>query len=62
LKTNPIYERLSQNPFLRQSFGTLFLRISGALLLFGFTVFLTKSYSPKLVGQYDFARSFLLAI
>jgi O-antigen/teichoic acid export membrane protein len=62
LKTNPIYERLSQNPFLRQSFGTLFLRILGVLLLFGFTVFLTKSYSPKLVGQYDFARSFLLAV
>ncbi|WP_117595829.1 MATE family efflux transporter [Flavobacterium sp. Root420] len=62
MKTNPIYERLSQNPFLRQSFGTLFLRIFGVLLLFGFTVFLTKSYSPKLVGQYDFARSFLLAI
>lgn len=37
------------------------LRILGVLLLFGFTIFLTKSYSPKLVGQYDFARSFLLA-
>ncbi len=31
-------------------------------MLFGFTVFLTKSYSPKLVGQYDFVRSFLLSI
>lgn len=31
-------------------------------MLFGFTVFLTKSFSPKLVGQYDFARSFLLAV
>ncbi|MET0945738.1 MAG: polysaccharide biosynthesis protein, partial [Flavobacterium sp.] len=40
----------------------MFLRILGVLLLFGFTVFLTKSYSPELVGQYDFARSFLLAI
>ncbi|WP_237421263.1 MATE family efflux transporter [Flavobacterium sp. HBTb2-11-1] len=38
------------------------LRIFGVLLLFGFTVFLTKSYSPKLVGQYDFVRSYLLAI
>ena len=62
MKNNSIFERLSQNPFLRQSFGTLFLRIFGALLLFGFTVFLTKSYSPKLVGQYDFARSFLIAV
>ncbi len=62
MKTHSIFERLSQNLFLRQSFGTLFLRILGVLLLFGFTVFLTKSYTPKLVGQYDFARSFLLAI
>lgn len=31
-------------------------------MLFGFTIFLTKSYTPKLVGQYDFVRSFLLAI
>ncbi|SHL36114.1 MATE family efflux transporter [Flavobacterium saccharophilum] len=62
MKTNSIFERLSQNIFLRQSFNTLFLRILGVLLLFGFTVFLTKSYSPKLVGQYDFARSFLLAV
>ncbi|WP_343705095.1 MATE family efflux transporter [Flavobacterium sp.] len=38
------------------------LRIFGVLLLFGFTIFLTKSYSPKLVGQYDFVRSYLLAI
>lgn len=38
------------------------MRIFGVLLLFGFTVFLTKSYSPKLVGQYDFVRSYLLAI
>lgn len=62
MKTNSIFERLSQNIFLRQSFNTLFLRILGVLLLFGFTVFLTKSYSPKLVGQYDFARSFLIAV
>ena len=38
------------------------MRIFGVVLLFVFTIFLTKFYSPKLVGQYDFARSFLLAI
>lgn len=62
MKINIIFERISQNQFLKQSLSTLFLRIFGVLLLFGFTVFLTKSYSPKLVGQYDFVRSFLLAI
>jgi O-antigen/teichoic acid export membrane protein len=30
--------------------------------LFGFTLFLTKNFSPKIVGQYDFVRSFLLTI
>ncbi len=62
MKTNTIFERFSKNRFLRQSFSTLSLRVFGALLLFGFTVFLTKTYSPKLVGQYDFVRSFLLSI
>jgi O-antigen/teichoic acid export membrane protein len=61
LKTNKIFERIFKNPFLKQSLSTLFLRILGVLLLFGFTVFLTKNYTPKLVGQYDFVRSFLLA-
>jgi len=62
LKINIIFEKLSQNPFLKQSFATLLLRVFGVLLLFGFTVLLTKSYSPKLVGQYDFARSFLISV
>ncbi|KFF07418.1 MATE family efflux transporter [Flavobacterium reichenbachii] len=62
MKTNNIFEKISRNPFLKQSLSTLFLRVFGVLLLFGFTIFLTKSYSPKLVGQYDFARSFLLAV
>ncbi|WP_431243529.1 oligosaccharide flippase family protein [Flavobacterium sp. P21] len=62
MKASSIFERFSKNKFLRQSFGTLSLRVFGALLLFGFTVFLTKTYSPKLVGQYDFVRSFLLSI
>ncbi|MDR6760628.1 O-antigen/teichoic acid export membrane protein [Flavobacterium sp. 2755] len=61
MKTNKIFERISRNPFLKQSLSTLFLRIFGVLLLFGFTIFLTKNYTPKLVGQYDFIRSFLLA-
>lgn len=61
MKTNKIFERIFKNPFLKQSLSTLFLRIFGVLLLFGFTVFLTKNYTPKLVGQYDFVRSFLLA-
>ncbi|QLC66834.1 oligosaccharide flippase family protein [Flavobacterium sp. LPB0248] len=62
MKTLKIFERISKNSFIKQSLGTLALRIFGVLLLFGFTVFLTKSYSPKLVGQYDFVRSYLLAV
>jgi len=62
LKTNSIFDKIRSNSFVKQSIVTLFLRISGALLLFGFTVFLTKSYSPKIVGQYDFSRTFLLVV
>lgn len=60
MNTKSIFEKISRNPFLKQSIVTLFLRISGAFILFGFTIFLTKSFSPKIVGQYDFARTFLL--
>nr|WP_315200398.1 MATE family efflux transporter [uncultured Flavobacterium sp.] len=52
---------INKNSFVQQSLITLILRIFGVILLFGFTIFLTKTYSPKIVGQYDFARSFLLA-
>ncbi|WP_281231279.1 MATE family efflux transporter [Flavobacterium gelatinilyticum] len=62
MKAFKIIARISKSSFIKQSLGTLALRIFGVLLLFGFTVFLTKSYSPKLVGQYDFVRSYLLAI
>lgn len=62
MKISSTFERISKNSFLRQSFGTLSLRVFGALLLFVFTVFLTKNFSPKLVGQYDFVRSFLLSV
>ncbi|RZJ52396.1 MAG: polysaccharide biosynthesis protein [Flavobacterium sp.] len=62
MKADVIFHKFRNNPFLKQSVVTLFLRISGALILFGFTVFLTKSFSPKIVGQYDFSRTFLLVV
>nr|WP_315141264.1 MATE family efflux transporter [uncultured Flavobacterium sp.] len=51
-----------QNPVVRQSFLTLLIRVFGVVLLFGFTLFLTQKYTPKIVGQYDFVRTFLFAI
>lgn len=55
-------EDISKNAFVKQSLITLILRVFGVITLFGFTVFLTKTYPPKIVGQYDFTRSFLLVI
>jgi O-antigen/teichoic acid export membrane protein len=52
--------KISKNSFVQQSLITLILRFFGIMTLFGFTVFLTKTYPPKIVGQYDFVRSFLL--
>jgi O-antigen/teichoic acid export membrane protein len=54
--------KISKNSFVQQSLITLILRILGVITLFGFTLFLTKTYPPKIVGQYDFTRSFLLVI
>lgn len=55
-------QKIKQNPFILQSLITLVLRVIGVFILFGFTLFLTKNFDPKTVGQYDFARSFLLVI
>jgi len=38
------------------------LRIFGIGLLFGFTLYLTHHYDPKIIGQYDFIRTYLLVI
>jgi O-antigen/teichoic acid export membrane protein len=51
-----------QNPIVRQSLLTLIIRILGVVLLFGFTLFLTQKYTPIIVGQYDFVRTFLFAV
>lgn len=54
--------KAKQNPLVQQSLITLVLRFFGVITLFGFTVFLTKTYPPEIVGQYDFVRSFLLVV
>ncbi len=45
-----------------QSINTMILRIIGVATLFGFTLFLTKNYDPKIIGQYDFIRTYLLIL
>jgi len=56
------FQKRNKNAFVLQSLFTLILRITGVLFLFGFTVFLTQTYSPKIVGQYEFVRTFLLVV
>jgi O-antigen/teichoic acid export membrane protein len=56
------FQKANQNSFIHQSVITLILRVFGVLILFGFTLFLTKNFSPKIVGQYDFVRSYLFVI
>lgn len=63
LKTiSSYFQRAKQNSFIQQSLITLILRVFGVLILFGFTLFLTKNFSPKIVGQYDFVRSYIFVI
>ena len=50
------------NTFIMQSINTMILRVIGIITLFGFTMFLTHNYDPKIVGQYDFIRTFLLVV
>ena len=53
-------KKMNKNEFMKQSINTMILRIIGVVTLFGFTLFLTHNYSPKIIGQYDFIRTFLL--
>lgn len=53
---------LKQNSLIKQSLVTLILRVIGVLILFGFTLFITNNFSPKIVGQYDFVRAYLFVI
>lgn len=55
-------QKIRNSSFVLQSLNTLIFRVFGVVLLFGFTLFLTNNFSPKIVGQYDFVRSFLLVI
>lgn len=45
-----------------QSIKVMILRVIGVVTLFGFTLFLTKKYDPKIIGQYDFIRTYLLIL
>ena len=40
----------------------MFLRIIGVSTLFGFSLFLTHNYEPKIIGQFDFIRVLLLVL
>jgi O-antigen/teichoic acid export membrane protein len=50
------------NPFILQSLKTMTLRVMGMIIIFGFTFFITNTYPAKIVGQYDFVRTFLLIV
>lgn len=54
--------KIKSTPIFIQSINTIILRIIGVITLFGFTLFLTHNYSPIIIGQYDFIRTFLLVL
>ena len=48
--------------FFKNSFYVLLLRVSGVILLFFLSLFLTNFYSANLVGKYDFVRSTIMLL
>jgi len=56
------FNKIKKNPIVLQSFTTMFLRIIGVITLFGFSLFLTHNYDPKIIGQFDFIRMVLLVL
>ena len=53
---------MTNNELIQKSIKVLFLRGSGVVLLFLFTMFLTNYYSAELVGKYDFVRSTIMIL
>ena len=53
---------MTNNELIQKSIKVLFLRGSGVVLLFLFTVFLTNYYSAELVGKYDFVRATIMIL
>ncbi len=47
---------------LKKSFGVLFIRGTGVILLFLFSLFLTNYYSAEQVGEYDFVRATIMIL
>lgn len=53
-------KNILQNPLVSKSINVLLLRITGMLLFFGLTLFLTNNFDASYVGQYDFSRALLI--
>ena len=53
---------MTKNGLIQKSIKVLFLRGSGVVLLFLFTMFLTNYYSAELVGKYDFVRATIMIL
>ena len=53
---------MTKNGLLQKSLKVLFIRGSGVVLLFLFTMFLTNYYSAELVGKYDFVRATIMIL
>ena len=51
-----------KNFLIKNSLNVLLLRISGIILMFFLSLFLTNSFSAEIVGQYDFVRSSLMIL
>jgi len=54
--------KIKENPFILQSVKTMALRVIGIFTLFVFTLFLTHNFNPKIIGQYEFIRTYFLVV
>lgn len=61
-KLKKVFFDIKKNEVVSSSFKVMLLRILGVVTLFAFTTYLTHNYDPKIIGQYDFIRTFLLVV
>ena len=53
---------MTKDGLIQKSIKVLFIRGSGVILLFLFSLFLTNYYSAELVGKYDFVRATIMIL
>ena len=61
-KLSTVFFDIKRNELVSSSIKVMALRVLGIITLFVFTTYLAHNYDPKIIGQFDFIRTYLLVV